>query len=703
MIDLSKLRHQAVPVAIETTTRVVAFTRRHDGPLMRRMALVAGMTVLSMLVAELFPLGYWLTNAYLAFGIIAAIMVLLFDRQAIAVPVAAFLNRFAGWMAARGAFTSDAVREAPKFALIRMVFGVFLLDRMLAIVIRMPAGDWTEPQLIIPALAVLAMACMLILGLFTQAALVILTLWDWQLFERWMSTSTLGNDIAAMLAVLLLLANAGAHFSLDARLRKQDNAIGRLVRASYFTDGLAPNTVLQIAKFMTLGSYWLVCVYSLMMHLSEQAWMTGIAGPHLLANQFMSRFADEFTWIFQSGGETAITLARVSLWLMMPWYALVLPLVLIGGWARRYVIVWGILFFALSLFVLQLGWLAEFEFLFWAGLFIGPALLGRQDDLGVAYDDRCNLCDRTVNFIRRIDLFGRIQLRPVSQNKDWLGERGIATEDALTDLYGVEAGSGRISSGYRFYERLTRKLVLLWPLHPLLILGRWLWIGPAIYRFIADRRTRLFGVCQLATPKPDIRVRGQTDCDRPIGPESPLLPVFGHWAVLALIYLAATPAPFAGYHGLKVPDFADPAYRKTVVAAHFYGITPIDVFNRTDLRMTENWFTLSHLDETGAEQLLPIFNHKGQRLELHRSDRVYFGHTLAFRRVNIDKPGCHFETWQKKLTYLAAHAFPAGRMPDEIIYRQYLQPLVTDSELLAGKYFPPSPRLICEISFPGTS
>lgn len=672
-----------------------------DRPVVPHLMVLAAVTgILAMIVVPSSPfLGPIVANTYLAFAILMALTILAFQHQGLAGRSAAGLNRLSIWMAARGAFTSDAAREAPKFAILRMLFGCFLLDRVLAIILRMPASDWSDPLIALPILTILALSCMLIAGFLTQAVLILLILLDWQFFERILRTATLGNDIAAMLGVLLLMSNAGAHFSVDGWLRRRDHMLGRIVRSGYFTDGLAPNNALQIAKFITLGSYWLVCVYSLMMHLNEEAWMTGMAGPHLLSNQFMTRFGDAFVWLFQTGGDPAITAARISLWIMLPWYALVLPGVLIGGWIRRFIIVWGLLFFTLCLVVLQLGWLAEFEFLFWAGLFIGPALLGRQNDLNVAYDDRCNLCDRTVNFIRRIDLFGRIELRPVSGSNDWLAERNIDIKDALTDLYGFDVSTGKMAHGYRFYELLTRKLVLLWPFHPILVLGRWIRIGPALYRFIADRRTRLFGVCHMPTPKPDVRIRSGSAAVGQIASTSLVLPLTAHWAVLCIVFLMNTPAPFIGYSGVPIPEFAEKPVRKMVHAAHVYGMTPIDVFNRTDLRMTENWFTLSRSDSQGNEQLLPIFNRKGQRLGLHRSDRVYFGHTVAFRRWSIGREGCHFETWRSKMEYLAKHAPAADGQSDELIYTQYLQPQVRDADLYEGNYILQPTEVICRIAF----
>lgn len=663
------------------------------------VALLFGFHAVSVSLAELFPRGQRFVHMYDWYFGLALLLVIVFTWKGVALPLSSGLNRFARWLSARGAFTSDAVREAPKFALIRIVFGVFLFDRVMAIAVRMPATDWADTQVVLPVVLVTILSIMLTVGFATQLVLVAFIVWDWQLFEYWMASRTLGNDIASMLALLLLLTNAGAHFSVDGWLRKKAGAIGAAVRYTYFEDGIAPNNVVQIAKFVTLGSYWLVCVFSLMMHLSETAWMTGSAGPHLLTNQFMSRYGDEFTYLFQVGGTPAVWLARVSLWVMLPWYLLVLPGVLMGRWMRAYIIGWGILFFCLSRFVLQLGWLADFEFLFWIGLFLSPRLLGSQDDLAVAYDDRCSLCDRTVNFIRRLDLFGRIELRPVSQNHEWLQERGISATDALTDLYGVEATSGEINSGYDFYVRLTRKLFLLWPVYPVLLLGRFLKVGPMVYRVIADRRTKLFGVCQMATPKPNVRVKSNISADRDIGFGNPLLPLVVHWSFFAIAFLWHIPAPFVGHDGMPAPFGKDKDFKHIVNAAHIYGIAPINVFNQTDLRMTENWFTLSQEGDNGERELLPVFNEKGQRLGLHRSDRLYFGHTVPFRRKTIDKEGCHFEQWSAQMAFLASHSFSQDAVPDEIVYTQYFQALVPNEDVFRGNFYPETPRIICQVTF----
>jgi hypothetical protein len=114
-------------------------------------------------------------------------------------------------------------------------------------------------------------------------------------------------------------------------------------------------------------------------------------------------------------------------------------------------------------------------------------------------------------------------------------------------------------------------------------------------------------------------------------------------------------------------------------SAHIYGIAPINVFNKTDLLMSENWFVLL----TSDGELLPITNYDGSRGLLHKSDRIYFGHTLRYRRKVIGVDGCHFEEHEEKIKYLAKVGLNSlGRVRDKYVsYIQFNQAL-PDFDLL---------------------
>jgi predicted DCC family thiol-disulfide oxidoreductase YuxK len=289
-----------------------------------------------------------------------------------------------------------------------------------------------------------------------------------------------------------------------------------------------------------------------------------------------------------------------------------------------------------------------------------------------------------VQAVTLLDVFGRVNLRPLSENKPLLDEIGLDMEQALTDLYGVDGQNRKLFRGYDFYVQLSRILMLLWPLLPLLLLGRLLWVGPRIYRFVAERRTRLFGACEL----PRRKFIGPASVEE--SRSSLPLAVTLHVCLLILFYFAAVPAPYIGWYGL--PNLG-------ARLAHIYGITPINVFNKTDLRMAENWFVLDSVD---FHERVPLFAEDGSRLSMHASDRLYFGHTLRFRRAVIGKPGCHFESYRSLFEYMSRiylqqRGAEAGDY--DFRYRQLNQPLVSAEDIARNQFKPVGPELLCALDY----
>lgn len=610
-------------------------------------------------------------------------------------------NRFAVFMERRGSFRSDAAAEAPKFALIRMAFGAFMVERVIWIMVYMRPSEWADPLISGLFILYLVASCLVALGLFTQFALVYLVCVQWQLGDIFMDMATLGNDIAASLAVLLIFANAGAHYSLDGILRKRRGILGRITALAYYQDGIPSDNTLQLAKFLTLLAYACVCFYSLMMHLGEPAWMDGTAGPLLLTNNFMTRYPDTFFTFFELG-PWAVYLGRIALWAMLPWYLLIIPFVLLGGVFRAYIIGWAVLFFCLSLFILQLGWLAEFEFLFFAGLFWQKAFIAHPKTLQIAYDDRCNLCDRTTTTVKYLDWFGRVELKPLSENQEWIVSKGIDPQAAMHDLYGVEARAGdRLSHGYDLYITLTRNVFLLLPAYPILLLGKVLGVGPMIYRFVADRRTRLFGVCQLPGPKPEQRlVRAGASSGRAIAKADPIVSVGWHIILLSVIYLVMVPAPFVGWQSFPTHPSLKGIKRFFLLSAGVYGLTPINVFNKTDLRMSENWFTVTAVFADGSRALVPFFDDKGNRLSMHNSDLVYFGHTVKYRRQTIGREGCVFDDYSDYFKKFAVdYTRRSGGNISGYLYTQYHQANPPVEGIYDGRFMRQPIGVVCEVEF----
>ncbi|MDR7152555.1 putative DCC family thiol-disulfide oxidoreductase YuxK [Hydrogenophaga palleronii] len=592
--------------------------------------------------------------------------------------ISSAMDTFARGSEAR-VFPNSSPYEYNKFAILRILFGIVIFVRgvhvcqlLLHSELTMAVGLWSIAETLAGAL--------LILGFLTQWALVFLIGAMWQYGDLVVGKATLGNDVAAILGLLLLMVNAGRFLSLDALLIKRVPALHSVL---LYYRGLPSREGIFYAKLAALTCYWAVCIYSIAIHLNEPAWTDGSAGPLLLSNNFMSTWHAQFSTLF-STSPLAVALAKGSLWMMMLWYAAVLPFVLLGGLFRQYVIVWGWLFFALSMFALQLGYLAEIEVLLWLGIFWSIVGIDHKKRLDVLYDDRCNLCDRTVQAVTLLDIFGRIRLRPLSQNKPLLDEIGLDVRQALTDLYGVRENDRKLYKGYDFYIQLSKTLVLLWPVVPFLLLGKALAVGPAVYRFIAARRTRLFGVCEL--PRQKFQLAENAAVTQSRVPHLLTLHVF----LLLLPFFLSVPAPYVGWSGIR---------NVGARAAHIYGITPINVFNKTDLRMAENWFLLKSID---FNETVPLFAEDGSRLSMHASDRVYFGHTVLFRRKVIGSESCQFEKWARAVDYLSRiylqeRGAEAGQYTFN--YRQIYQPLVADTEIAINNFPLVASKQLCEHTY----
>ena len=589
------------------------------------------------------------------------------------------IGRFSDFLQTK-AFPSTSDFEYKKFAFLRIIFGYLLLNRAVNIFILLlpseyfaPAGLW--------CIADIVAALFIMTGFLTQWALIFLMFFMWHIGEGVMLTSTLGNDIAASLSLLLLLTSAGKYLSVDGKLISQ---FKNLTKVLLYNSDIPNRRSIALAKFVVLFCYFGTCVYSLAVHLDESAWMTGVAGAILFCHNFTTAPYHHFTELF-ANNSAAVFLARNSLWIMMFWYPTIMPFTLMGGLFRAYTIYWGLLFLCFSSFVLQLGSLAEFEFVMWAGIFWAKTGIDQTKKLSVFYDDKCNLCDRTMWLISRLDIFNRITLCPLSLNEAKLNAHGVKTEDALENLYGIEDGSSQIKFGYDFYIQLAQSLFLLWPILPFLYLGKLLRIGPWIYAAVAKKRRELFGVCVLPSKK---LFREQPVVTNSLGHVGNA--IFVQVCVLAVFYYIAIPAPYLGYHGFP---------NAGAKAASYYGMTAINVFNRGDLRTAENWFTLQDMK---ADKLVPLFTKDGGRLKLHRSDRVYFGHTLRYRRGFIGAERCLFSEWNEPLDYLSKvylHSSGAAAGQYTFEYVQYHQALPEDVKILQNEYKIAPPSIRCTKQF----
>jgi predicted DCC family thiol-disulfide oxidoreductase YuxK len=613
---------------------------------------------------------------FIWFGVVALVVYLITRLFPVTNMV---LPRISAFLQTR-AFPYTSSQEHNKFVILRFFFGLVILLRAHNVASLLLPEEYFQPMGIYNGMEHF-FALMIMFGFCTQFSLGFFIFVMFPIGAVALDTSTLGNDVAAMVAIFLLLTHSGRFLSVDSVIIKKRPALRGILGYGADLPNITTNTV---AKFLLILSYCLVCLYSFLMHLDVSSWQTGIAGPLMFVNNFMSRYHVFFAQIFLQSN-LAVLSARASIIIMLIWYVVLMPGIIMGGWWRRLVIIWGILFLCLSVFFLQLGSLSYFETIMWVALFWPKWGVDSSKKCYLFYDDKCNLCDRTVQFVRNIDVFDRIQLMPVSQNAVALHHYGITTETALEDLHGVLPDQGVVRAGYALYELLARQLILLWIVVPVLWLGRVLRIGPMIYRFIADRRRAMFGVCALPSPKAEWNVAP------PPAPVRSLLfsMIACHILLLGTVFLFSMPMRYIGITGSS---------SLTSNAAHFYGVAVIDVFNNQDLLMMENWFTLT---DATLNRLLPILDSDGSRLEYHKSDRIYFGHTLKFRRIEIGNSDCAFVRQAKMMRYLTAVWMNNSGLTGSrnFIYTQYYQAAPSLLLLEMNVYKPNPTEVRCSVEY----
>ncbi|WP_448567870.1 DCC1-like thiol-disulfide oxidoreductase family protein [Thermus sp.] len=100
----------------------------------------------------------------------------------------------------------------------------------------------------------------------------------------------------------------------------------------------------------------------------------------------------------------------------------------------------------------------------------------------VLIDATCPYCRALGRALEALDLGKALKVEPLQKAKD------LPQEALLQELHVLEGK--RVYRGYAALLELARRLPLLWPLYPLLLLGRVGGLGEGLYQALARRRPR---------------------------------------------------------------------------------------------------------------------------------------------------------------------------------------------------------------------
>jgi hypothetical protein len=110
-------------------------------------------------------------------------------------------------------------------------------------------------------------------------------------------------------------------------------------------------------------------------------------------------------------------------------------------------------------------------------------------------------------------------------------------------------------------------------------------------------------------------------------------------ALVALAYIAAAGGALAS---LPWPGFANPVPS----LSKLIGVINVSVFNEQDLRTNESYATVTRLGPDETRSVVPLNGEHGDRLAWHRSERVFYGISLPWRRTRAGRAS---ECWSEAL------------------------------------------------------
>ena len=289
---------------------------------------------------------------------------------------------------------------------------------------------------------------------------------------------------------VLAVSRCGDGFSVDALVRAARRPRERLERASgEYTWPIRMMWLVMAVIFFSAG-------VSKIRH-SGLRWVTSdaLATYFLNANYGLGSGVEPppTEWALRLSRHPALcsAMAGVSLF-----FELAVPLALFSRRARR-VVIPGILAVQVGIGVLMGPDFLRFAFcyVFW----VPWAQLGRRVRVAaeaprrhhLLYDGSCGVCRRTVAFLARLDLLGRVAFHDAQ--RDWPAVHAtfpaLRREDCLETMH-VVTSSGDVRTGFDAYRAIAWSMPLLWPLAPLLYVPGVPFVGRKVYARVAGSRHR---------------------------------------------------------------------------------------------------------------------------------------------------------------------------------------------------------------------
>jgi predicted DCC family thiol-disulfide oxidoreductase YuxK len=428
----------------------------------------------------------------------------------------------------------------------------------------------------------------------------------------------LGTMVLIILLWGMLFVGVGRRWSIDAYLLKSSTKQKFIKYLYIFSLPLGTISFSKI-RFFILFLFWWVCFGAMIFHFDDPYWIHGKTLQLVLATPYITDYYLYFQKFSQTFPLVYDLLCKLGLFLQSAWELLLFPLMFFR-WGRVFVIIQGMAFFLVSLFILNLGYLPYYEICMWIFLFNYSQCFNLKKGR-LFYDDRCNLCKKSVNLLKIIDFYDRIEVIGLSQSPDRVQKA------FLSDMQIIYQEKETLFSGFSAYYQLCKNIFPFFLVFPFFFIARITRLGNISYKWIALRRKKLFGVCEPYFYTSEHRPSFKT----------------GRWSAKLFSLVLIT------------------SILTALVSSRFalLGQGPVDVLNDADLKSGAPGIVLTETDAKGkSKRVVPFMDINGGRLSYLRNDLLYFQYSSAWQRKSKVSPRyfifpfLYFTKWERKHTSL---------------------------------------------------
>jgi len=522
--------------------------------------------------------------------------------------------------------------ELKKVAILRVFLGIIVFVRYYEIFYSM--SIFNPGMLFFQSILLLGITILFTFGVVTPISTILLAIGA-SYFDRLAGTSTLGTYILTQLLIVMFLMNHGMYGSVDSWIMQSKHKFSKVVKSLYSILGKPSKESIRIAYFLGFLSYALTSFGALTLHLIDPYWIQGLTLYSALTNSYLFKFYETTRYIEAVFPNLLFIASIIGIILQSIFQFLMIPLIFFK-WGRCYIVIWGMIFFLISLIGINLSYLPHIEILFWLLIFF-PINTGKQK-IKIIYDDYCNLCTNGMRFLKAINFNGRYEFIALSKNKELYEKEGLTEKEVQTYMVGWVGNKKYI--GYSLYIEILKVNPLLYILLPFFYIGKIGGMGSKIYNYIAENRYKVLGKCKLSSG--DI-ISQKFDLDSLKKRKHPLSLLHFVLIAILLIFIALQyPIGINKYISANIKQTMNPVLYK-------FGLVLPGVFNNTDLSMGDHWLVIHRKSENSEFSLIPITDLDGSRLTYenidilnfsnHNSDFFYFGNTLGYRRsmINVSK------------------------------------------------------------------